>query len=65
MRGCGAAISLGIIVAGEAVCDLEYIDDWVAETNINVVMFEDGRLIEVQVTAECKPVSTQEFIVLL
>ena len=31
---------------GEAICDLEYIEDSAAETDMNVVMTEDGRIIE-------------------
>ena len=51
LKGMVAAISVGI-VAGEAVCDLEYVEDSAAETDMNVVMTEDGRMIEVQGTAE-------------
>ncbi|KYP96885.1 ribonuclease PH [Sodalis-like endosymbiont of Proechinophthirus fluctus] len=64
MKGFVAAISVGI-VAGEVVCDLEYVEDSVAETDMNVVMMEDGRMIEVQGTAEGKPFSQQELITLL
>ena len=51
-----AAVSVGI-VNGEAVCDLEYIEDSNAETDMNVVMTDDGRIIEVQGTAEGEPFS--------
>lgn len=64
MEGFVAAISVGII-AGKAVCDLEYVEDSTAETDMNVVMMEDGRMIEVQGTAEGKPFSQQELITLL
>lgn len=64
MKGFVAAISVGI-VAGEAVCDLEYVEDSAAETDMNVVMMEDGRMIEVQGTAEGEPFSQQELITLL
>lgn len=64
MKGFVAAISVGIVV-GEAVCDLEYVEDSAAETDMNVVMMEDGRMIEVQVTAEGEPFSQQELITLL
>lgn len=47
MKGMVAAVSVGI-VNGEAVCDLEYVEDSAAETDMNVVMTEDGRIIEVQ-----------------
>ncbi|MBX4389515.1 hypothetical protein K4H03_25915, partial [Mycobacterium tuberculosis] len=44
MKGMVAAVSVGI-VNGEAICDLEYIEDSAAETDMNVVMTEDGRII--------------------
>lgn len=58
-KGFVAAISVGI-VAGQAVCDLEYVEDSAAQTDMNVVMMEDGRMIEVQGTAEGEPFSQQE-----
>lgn len=59
-----AAIYVGI-VNGQAVCDLEYVEDSAAETDMNVVMFEDGRFIEVQGTAEGEPFSQAELDTLL
>ncbi|KMK51041.1 ribonuclease PH [[Actinobacillus] muris] len=64
MKALVAAISVGI-VAGEAVCDLEYVEDSNAETDMNVVMLEDGRLVEVQGTAEGEPFSHTELLTLL
>ncbi|MEB5838454.1 ribonuclease PH [Pantoea dispersa] len=64
LKGMVAAISVGI-VAGEAVCDLEYVEDSAAETDMNVVMIEDGRMIEVQGTAEGEPFSHDELLQLL
>lgn len=64
MKGLVAAISVGI-VDGEAVCDLEYVEDSNAETDMNVVMVEDGRLVEVQGTAEGEPFSHEELLTLL
>jgi ribonuclease PH len=46
-----AAVSLGI-VDGEPLLDLDYSEDSRAEVDLNVVMSGDGRLIEVQATAE-------------
>ncbi|MDI5434856.1 hypothetical protein MJM45_30820, partial [Salmonella enterica subsp. enterica serovar Kentucky] len=40
MKGMVAAVSVGI-VNGEAICDLEYVEDSAAETDMNVVMTED------------------------
>ncbi len=49
-----AAVSVGI-VEGEALLDLDYVEDVGAEVDMNVVMTGDGRLIEVQATAEKTP----------
>jgi ribonuclease PH len=46
-----AAVSVGI-VDGEPLLDLDYSEDSGAEVDVNVVMSGDGRLIEVQATAE-------------
>ena len=64
LKGMVAAISVGI-VGGEALCDLEYVEDSTAETDMNVVMTEDGRMIEVQGTAEGEPFSHEELLQLL
>ncbi|UUE44906.1 ribonuclease PH [Pectobacterium aroidearum] len=64
MKGMVAAVSVGI-VNGEALCDLEYVEDSAAETDMNVVMTEDGRMIEVQGTAEGEPFSHEELLSLL
>ena len=64
MKGMVAAVSVGI-VNGEAVCDLEYVEDSAAETDMNVVMTEDGRIIEVQGTAEGEPFTHEELLTLL
>lgn len=64
IKGLVAAISVGI-VNGETVCDLEYVEDSIAETDMNVVMMEDGRMIEVQGTAEGEPFSHAELLTLL
>ncbi len=46
-----AAVSAGI-VNGEALLDLDYVEDSAAEVDLNVVIAGDRRLIEVQATAE-------------
>jgi len=46
-----AAVSVGI-VGGQVVLDLPYVEDARAEVDMNVVGSEDGKLIEVQGTAE-------------
>ena len=54
-----AALSVGIY-KGNAIADLEYTEDSAAETDMNVVMTETGKLIEVQGTAEGEPFSFDE-----
>jgi ribonuclease PH len=49
-----AAVSVGI-VDGVPLLDLDYSEDSRAETDMNVVMTGDGRLVEVQATAERDP----------
>jgi len=53
------AVSVGV-VDGRPVLDLEYTEDARAETDMNLVMSEDGRFIEVQGTAEGAPFSREE-----
>jgi ribonuclease PH len=54
LTGSVAAVSVGI-VDGRALLDLDYVEDSAAETDMNVVMTPDGRLVEVQATAEREP----------
>jgi ribonuclease PH len=54
MPGSVAAVSLGI-VGGELLLDLDYTEDSGADVDLNVVMTGDGRLVEVQATAERVP----------
>lgn len=54
-----AALSVGIY-KGNAIADLEYLEDSEAETDMNVVMTDTGKLIEVQGTAEGEPFSFDE-----
>ncbi len=49
-----AAVSCGI-VDNTAVLDLDYGEDFQASTDLNCVMTEDGRLVELQATAEGSP----------
>ena len=53
------AVSVGI-VEGEALLDLDYLEDSSAEVDVNVVMAGDGRLIEVQATAERAPLDRDQ-----
>jgi ribonuclease PH len=58
------AVSVGI-VEGEPVLDLDYVEDSSAEVDVNVVMAGDGRLIEVQATAERAPLDRAQLDELL
>jgi ribonuclease PH len=49
-----AAVSVGV-VGSVPLLDLDYSEDSAAETDMNVVMTGDGRLVEVQATAERDP----------
>jgi len=55
-----AAVSCGII-DGVPLLDLDYVEDSSAEADANFVMTEDGHWIEVQATAEGRPISREEF----
>jgi ribonuclease PH len=58
LTGAVAAVSVGV-VEGTPMLDLDYSEDSRAETDMNVVMTGDGRLIEVQATAERDPFSRE------
>jgi ribonuclease PH len=53
------AVSVGI-VEGEALLDLDYVEDAAADVDMNVVMTGSGRLVEVQATAERVPFGREE-----
>src|SRR5438128_2949660 len=54
-----AAVSCGVI-EGTPVLDLDYTEDFQASTDLNCVMTEDGRLVELQATAEGAPYTRAE-----
>ena len=64
LRDNVAAISCGIY-NGTPVLDLDYAEDSEADTDANFVMTGDGRIIEVQGTAEKTPFSQDEFLALM
>ncbi|WP_394243459.1 ribonuclease PH [Vibrio astriarenae] len=64
MRGHVAAVSVGIL-GEDVLCDLEYVEDSAADTDMNVVMTEEGKMIEIQGTAEGEPFSHEELLDLL
>ncbi len=59
-----AAISVGI-VNNEPILDLCYEEDSIAEVDMNVVMTESGKFIEIQGTAEANPFSDTELKAML
>jgi ribonuclease PH len=64
IKGFVGAVSVGI-VDGEPRLDLDYTEDFLAHTDMNVVMADDGRFIELQATAEKEPLSREQLEVLL
>ena len=59
-----AAVSVGIY-RGQPVLDLDYAEDVLAQTDMNVVMNEEGHFIELQGTAEDKHFSRSELNTML
>ena len=64
LRAMVAAISVGVY-QGEAILDLDYPEDSNAETDMNVVMTEQGTFIEIQGTAEAEPFSKEDLAAML
>jgi ribonuclease PH len=59
-----SAVSVGV-VGGTPLLDLDYSEDSTAEVDMNVAMTGDGRLVEVQATAEGQAFSRAELDALL
>ena len=59
-----AAVSCGVY-KGKPVLDLDYDEDSVAEMDANFVLTDDGRIIEIQCTAEADPMDEKLFHELL
>ncbi|MFT7527264.1 MAG: ribonuclease PH [Arenicella sp.] len=55
-----ASVSVGVY-KGMPVLDLDYPEDSSADTDMNMVMANDGGIIEIQGTAEQEPFSEQDF----
>ena len=64
LRQMVASVSVGL-VGGVPVLDLDYPEDSTADTDMNVIMAEDGEFIEVQGTAEGRTFSRAELDALL
>ena len=59
-----ASVSVGIY-QGMPVLDLDYPEDSAADTDMNVVMADDGGIIEIQGTAEAEPFTEEQFAAML
>lgn len=59
-----SAVSVGIC-NGEPFLDLDYVHDSSADVDLNVIMTEDGRFVEIQGTAEHEPFSQEQLDKLL
>ncbi|WP_444926276.1 ribonuclease PH [Microbulbifer sp. TRSA002] len=64
LKNMVAAVSVGIY-EGEPLLDLDYPEDSSADTDMNLVMAEDGGMIEVQGTAEGEPFTEKQFAQML
>jgi ribonuclease PH len=64
LRRMVASVSVGLY-QGVPVLDLDYPEDSTADTDMNVVMADDGGLIEIQGTAEGEPFSQEQFDAML
>ncbi|MFQ5936929.1 MAG: ribonuclease PH [Acidiferrobacterales bacterium] len=61
LRRLVASVSAGIY-NGEAILDLDYAEDSNAETDMNFVMDDSSRFIEIQGTAEGEPFSVEQML---
>jgi ribonuclease PH len=64
LPGSIAAVSVGV-VDGAGLLDLDYSEDSRAEVDMNVAMTRDGKLVEVQATAEREPFAQDLLVELL
>lgn len=60
-----AALSVGIDKEGKIIADLNYVEDSSCEADVNVVMTESDKFVEVQGTAEGEPFSREQLDALL
>ncbi|MGQ9426891.1 ribonuclease PH [Gilvimarinus sp. F26214L] len=64
LRRMVASVSVGLY-QGVPVLDLDYPEDSTADTDMNIVMAEDGGIIEIQGTAEGEPFTQDQFDAML
>lgn len=46
MKGYVVVVLVGIL-GEDVLCDLEYVEDFVVDMDMNVVMIEEGKMIEI------------------
>jgi ribonuclease PH len=63
LRESVAAVSCGLL-EGRALLDLDYAEDSAAEADANFVLTGSGGIVEIQVTAETRPLTGEEFAAL-
>ncbi len=59
------AVSVGIDQRGKIIADLNYEEDSACQTDMNIVMTESGKFVEIQGTAEKNPFSGEQLTALL
>jgi ribonuclease PH len=64
LKNLVSAVSVGI-VDGNALLDLDYLEDSMAEIDMNVVKTDTGKIVEIQATAEKAPFSKRDLTSLL
>ncbi|MBT3236048.1 MAG: ribonuclease PH [Bdellovibrionales bacterium] len=60
-----AAVSVGINSDGRVIADLDYQEDSSCQTDMNIVMTENGHFVEIQGTAEGAPFSPEQLTAML
>ncbi|MCT4642220.1 MAG: ribonuclease PH [Bacteriovoracaceae bacterium] len=55
------ALSVGLDKEGKIIADLNYEEDSSCEADVNIVMTESGKIVEIQGTAEGEPFSRETF----
>jgi ribonuclease PH len=64
MQGLVSAISVGL-VKGDFLVDLDFKEDSAADVDLNIVRLSDGRLVEVQGSAEGRPFTDEDLVAMM
>ena len=65
LKGKLAALSVGLTREGDVIADLDYEEDSSCGTDMNIVMTDDDRFVEIQGTAEGEPFEQEKLDLLL